>query len=197
MTELRTLPSAAVVKEVYVDWTVEEKTDSYVVVSFELIVARLMDSVPSVVGSALREDVVYFEVTVDPLLFVVVTSTVVGVAESEAEIVVGAVVDASEVADADVWPAAAVVDAVEASLVGVVDAAAAADEGVVLSAVELGGDTATEVSLVAVVGSADVVADMVEESAVVDAAASLDVVAPVPTTCRLGIIPSGIESARI
>jgi len=53
----------------------------------------------------------------------------------------------------------------------------------------------TEDSLV-VVGSADV-ADIVEDSSVVEGASLVEVVTPVPTTCRLGMIPAGMESAPI
>lgn len=38
---------------------------------------------------------------------------------------------------------------------------------------------------------------MVEDSSVVAGASLAEVVAPVPTTCRLGMIPAGIESAPI
>lgn len=83
--------------------------------------------------------------------------------------------------------AAAEVVGVVAAVVGVVSA------DVVGSSEVTGVDT--DDSLV-VVGSADV-ADMVEDSSVVEGASLVEVVTPVPTTCRLGMIPAGMESAPI
>lgn len=152
---------------------------------------------PSTVGSAVRE-VVRLEVTVDPALFVVVMASVmasvVREADEDLDVDFCSDVDASEVEEEEVVCSAEEVG-VAAALVGVSDSEADVVD-VADSWVEV-GVAAAEVTLLAVVGSADVAEDIVVDSWVVDGASLVEVVTPVPTTCRLGIIPAGILSAPI
>lgn len=177
-TELITEPSAAVEKEVNVLGTVDVANKADVTTVSEVRVERLMVSDPTTTMSDVEElDELDLEVVLEPSLFVGVADPLV--------VGDGAVDVCSDVAASDVGVVSwADVVGVVASVVGVVGAA------VVVSSDEIG---VVEDGLV--VGSAEGVVDMVEDSCGVEDASLVEDVTPVPTTCRLGIMPSRMMSA--
>lgn len=190
-TELTTPPFAAVEKEVNVTGTVEDAYRPDVTTMFEVSVDRLIVEDPTTTISEVGELLTFDrEVTVEPALFVVVTATVLGDADVGCcwDVVCCSDVDASEVEEGVV---SEVVVGVSAAVVGVVAVVGAAD---VVPSDWVGVDT--EVDVVAVEEAAEI-DDIVDDGSVVEDASLVDVVTPVPTTCRLGMMPSGMLSALI
>lgn len=175
ITELMTTPSAAVEKEVKVVGTVVDPYKVDEMTKSDVRVERLMVELPTTTISEVGEDTT-LDVTEEPTLDVVVISTLLGDA-----VVDCSDVDASEVEEVVVDVASVVVGVVGAADVGASD--------------EIGVDT--EVDVVVVVESVEVKDDMVVDSSVVEGASVVDVVTPVPTTCLLGMMPSGMLSAPI
>lgn len=180
ITELPTEPSAAVEKDVNVVGTVVDSYNADVTTVSDERVARSMVEEPTTTTSEVRERVlVDCEVTVEPALLVVVISIVVGVADVDC---------CSDVVASDVGVVVS-----SADVVGVV----ASVVGVVSAAVVVSDVTGAEVVVSAVVGSAADVVDIVDDSSVVEEASVVELVTPVPTTCRLGMMPAGMLSAPI